>query len=625
MSILQKIVKSFEMIPIKVGIYFFLLNSVFVFFISGKYVELIPSVIWESQTIYLCLSLFSHFLFLSFIPFFFIYLPLVLNKVNPKIVCAISAFVVTLGLVVLAIDAYIFSLYRFHINSYVLEQLLGPDAGQVFEFTWMQYLMFFLLFVVLYVAELFLFRLAINLALKFSGSILITLPALWLISFAFVFLYRTLSLANGNRVVETIERHYPLALSFDTNSILSLFCDDIPQMKVDLNLTDKKYNYPKAQLKTEQSTKNLLIITLDSWRASTMDSLCSPKIHKFAKQSSLFTHHYSGSNGTRSGVFSLFYGLPGVYFKDFCNQSIPSVFMQELENQNYDIKLFPSASLRNPPLDKSLFRNYPDQCNSAIGTSAWERDENVLKNFLSYINSRDTTFAKPFFSFLFFDSLHSMIMPDGYEGPFKPAWRFAQYEKLGKNVDPTEFYNLYKNMVYYLDGIVGQILDALEENGLIDNTIVIITGDHAQEFDDNKCAYWGHNGNYSQSQLQVPFIYYDKEKTPATYTHWSSHYDVVPTLMEEIFAVKNNSADYSIGSNLFQKEDREFLLVDSYIGLGWILQNGEITNLYYDGSFQCLNSQLQEKFDSKLDTITYKKVMKQVESFYQEDSINSME
>ena len=79
-----------------------------------------------------------------------------------------------------------------------------------------------------------------------------------------VFLYRTLSLANGNRVVETIERHYPLALSFDTNSILSLSLDDIPQMKVELNLTDKEYNYPKAQLKTEHSTKNLLIIALDS-------------------------------------------------------------------------------------------------------------------------------------------------------------------------------------------------------------------------------------------------------------------------------------------------------------------------------------------------------------------------
>lgn len=616
MSILQRIVKSFEIVPIKIGIYFFLLNAVFVFFISEKYVGLIPSTIWEEQTLYLSLSIFSHFLFLSFIPFFLVYLPLVFFKVNPKLLCAVTAFVTTLGLVLLAIDAYIFTLYRFHINSYVLEQLFGPDAGQVFEFTWLQYIMLFLLFLLLYGAELFLFRTSINLALKLKGSFLIVVPSLWVISFLFVFLYRTLSMVNGDRVVETIERHYPMCLSFDTNSIVAKFLKDVPQSKVEVDVLNKKYNYPKKELQTIRSSKNILIIALDSWRASTMDSLCTPNIYKFSKSASNFTNHYSGSNGTRSGLFTLFYGLPGVYFRDFCKQSVTPVFMNELERQNYDIRLFPSASLRNPPLDQCVFLKHFEQCNSAEGVSAWERDENVLKSFSTYINNRDTTDSIPFFSFLFFDSLHSMIMPEGYEGPFQPTWRYAQYEKLGKEVDATEFFNLYKNMVYYLDNIVGEILELVSSKNLLDNTIVIITSDHSQEFDDNKCAYWGHNGNYTKAQLHVPFIYYDKDISPNVYTHWSSHYDLVPTMMEEVFHVKNPSSDYSIGKNLFERYNRENLLVDSYIGVGWLDKDGAITKLNYDGTFQILDANLNETYDSILEERTYNDIKKTIESFY---------
>lgn len=613
-----KVFKQFliylDLLPIKAGITYFLLNSVFLFFIATKYVELIPSLIWETHFYYLLLSLFSHFLFLAFIPFFLIYLPLVFTRKNEKIVGGIIAFFVTLGLILVAIDAYIFSLYRFHINSYVLEQLFGPDASQVFEFTVTQYIMVILLFVVLYLAEVFLFRFSVRLAIKVKPLYILVILCFWLISFLSVFLFRTYSLAKGDRVVEAVERHYPLCLSFDTNRVLSLFSDDVSQTKIEVDFFNKEYNYPKQPLQTMSGKKNLLIIAFDSWRAVTLDSLCAPNIYRFSKKASTFTKHYSGSNGTRTGLFSMFYGLPGIYFRDFCKDSIPSVLMEEFEKQNYDIQLFPSASLRNPPMDKCLFSTYANQCNSSQGTSAWERDENLARRFLNYLDNRSDTV--PFFSFLFFDSLHSMIMPEGYKGLFQPSWRFAQYEKLGKGTDPTEFYNLYKNMVYYLDVIVGRIFDELEQKGLLENTIVILTGDHSQEFDDNQCAYWGHNGNYSKAQLHVPFVYYDKTKQPHRYTHWSSHYDIVPTLMEEMFSVKNPSSDYSIGSNLFKENNREFLLVDSYIGFGWINSNGSITQLRYDGTYQSMDSVLNECYDCPIDQGMYENVLAVIERFY---------
>ncbi|MBR4970791.1 MAG: DUF3413 domain-containing protein, partial [Paludibacteraceae bacterium] len=208
-----KVFKQFliylDLLPIKAGITYFLLNSVFLFFIATKYVELIPSLIWETHFYYLLLSLFSHFLFLGFIPFFLIYLPLVFTRKNEKIVGGIIAFFVTLGLILVAIDAYIFSLYRFHINSYVLEQLFGPDASQVFEFTVTQYIMVILLFVVLYLAEVFLFRFSVRLAIKVKPLYILVILCFWLISFLSVFLFRTYSLAKGDRVVEAVERHYP--------------------------------------------------------------------------------------------------------------------------------------------------------------------------------------------------------------------------------------------------------------------------------------------------------------------------------------------------------------------------------------------------------------------------------
>lgn len=605
--ILKRICNYFDEVHWKVEFWFAILNAIFVFLISHKYFVLLLSEASTLHPVYSVVAFFCHFVCLTLFVLGGFFFQLYVSTRKYHLAKWTTIILATIALIILIIDAYVFSLYRFHLNSYVLTQVFGPASGQVFEFTIGQYIAAVMVLLLLLTVELFVFKLSEKLAkfvpFKYVGCTLLSIFLLFLS----VQSYRFYELDKNPQSIIAIERYFPASIPLYPDIKLS------DGSTLHLKVADNQYNYPKQPLSVSPTGKNLLIIAFDSWRYTTMDSLCTPNIYSFAKKAVTFDQHYSGSNGTKSGVFSLFYGLSGSYFDDFDKQSIEPVIMQTMRDNGYDVRLFPSASLRNPPLDKTVFLSYSNQCDPAGGMNAWWRDESLANNFLTYLSERDTT--KPFMSFLFFDSLHSMIKPDDYKGPFQPSWTYAKYEQLGKDVDPTEFLNLYKNMVYYLDSLTGLVLSELESKGLLENTIVVITGDHAQEFDDNHHAFWGHNGNFSDAQIRVPMIYYYPGCEATTYHHWTAHYDVVPTLMRDMFNVTNPVSDYSIGKYLQDTTERDFLVVDSYIAIGMIDAGKNITNLFYDGAYQITDASLNEDFHAVVDEDLYRKVQEQLKMF----------
>jgi membrane-anchored protein YejM (alkaline phosphatase superfamily) len=48
--------------------------------------------------------------------------------------------------------------------------------------------------------------------------------------------------------------------------------------------------------------------------------------------------------------------------------------------------------------------------------------------------------------------------------------------------------------VHFVDGLVGQVLDDLKQQKLLDNLIVIIKSDHGMELDENGLGFSGHAG-----------------------------------------------------------------------------------------------------------------------------------
>lgn len=602
---------------LKAGVYFFLMNAVLFLILSFRYLSFVPEDARADSPFFLYSLQISHFVFLAFLPFFFAYVPLTILTKNKRTSSIVAATVSTISLIVFVVDSYIFSLYRFHFNKSVIDQLLGPDADQVFEMSVAIYFLALAIFALLFFLETLAFKISYKWAEKADLRLLYGICTFLCAVFLFAQLSHAYGVVKNNRYMVGIVRCFPFCSPLNANKLLSSVGIIEPMQSFHFKSQGNTYNYPKNPIVAQKGEKNVLMIVLDSWNPIVFDSINMPRLSEFAKRSQRFNHHYSGSNGTRTGVFSIFFGLPGVYWADFEDQRVTPVLMDEFGKQNYDVRLFPSASLRNPPLDKNVFAKYADQCFASKGSQAWERDVNLTNNFRSFIASRPAD-ARPFFSLLFYDSLHSMIEPSdsSYKPKYPSEWSYPKYELLDKNTDPTNFFNLYRNMAYYLDGIIGNLLADLEAKGVLDSTVVILTGDHSQEFNNNGKGFWGHNGNYSVYQLQVPFVYYDSRLAAAEYDHWSIHYDVVPTLMQDVFGVSNPSSDYSIGKSLRDTTPRDFVMVDSYIGYGFVDEPGNITNFYYDHTCEMLDKNLNVRRDAPFDSLTYAKTMALINDFY---------
>ena len=94
---------------------------------------------------------------------------------------------------------------------------------------------------------------------------------------------------------------------------------------------------------------------------------------------------------------------------------------------------------------------------------------------------------------------------------------------------------------------LGEVFQLLEKRDLLKNTIVVVAGDHGEEFFER--GYLGHSSSFVNEQIKTNLILYYPGLKPGVYTDMSSHLDIVPMLAKH-FGVENRAADYSCGFDL---------------------------------------------------------------------------
>jgi hypothetical protein len=556
----------------------------------------------------------TNFFLLSWIPGLLLgWLPLKLNlrKTGFVLLALFNGLLLSWALA----DTFVFEQFRLHINLAMVQMTLF-GGGQIVPVSAAVYLKSTLLIGLCFVFGALCIRAASKITRKTkSSAFAFLLVILWL----FCMIWSGFAYATHKAAYLESEEIIPATKVLHFNKLLLklhlISEEDIYAPVKDNGGKAKKFNYPQSPLTFKDAAKpNIVLILVDSLRYDMLAQETMPKLSAFAKDNIVFNDHWSGGINTRHGVFTLFTGIPGSYwFKSLATNS-SSALIDALQKQDYRIGIFAGAPLTMPEFNQTIFAKIPNLRLESKGSTIIEKDDNAVRDFESFVKKEKT--SQPFFGFVFFDNVHATEFPsDGRKQPFKPYWEKVDHMKLGPDFDPKPYFNRYKNAVRHADENIAKILDFLKKENLLDNTVVIISSDHGEEFNDNGQNYWQHNGNFTKYQAKIPLVIHWPGKPAQTVNYRTSALDIVPTVLPELLGCTTPAQDYSSGRSLWDSSRRPFVYISNYSRNAFV-EPDRINQIDEKGLFLITDNDNRKIKDAKPDAGHLQEFFRETTRFY---------
>lgn len=519
----------------------------------------------------------------------------------------------------LSLDYFCYATFQTHLNAPLFSMLLSPARAQIFDLTASEYLS--LGFILAGICALQFILVLITARFKPPPSHLLRASQLLLLG-----LY---GLSQGvyvwadaafERQILQVSELTPGFWGMTAKRFLArhhLVSPDKQQASFNQKSAVLHYPLKPLTLKPAAPSPNILIIAIDAWRFDHINSQNTPHIAAISHKFTRFNAHYSGGNCTRSGIFSLFYSANPADFAAFYRAGTGPVLFDVLTQKGYEIGIFPSASALSPPFHRTVFANVSGFNAETPGKDSIERDK-AITHKVKQFSAQALNAAKPFFAFVFYDSVHAYHYPDkGISAPFQPAKKINHLNLSSAN-NQRLYRNQYQNALYFVDSLVGEVLDDLQAKNALDNTVIIITADHGEEFNDNGKGYWGHNSNFTPAQTHVPMLLHRPgQHAAAEINHVTSHYDIIPTLMNDLLGVKNPPADYALGHSLQDAAVRDVILMASYGKSAlFIPKDNMLAEINRWGLYDIYDLKGNQKRHARLDGNLFRHALSQMNHFH---------
>lgn len=556
---------------------------------------------------------------LAYLPTLLILLPLTLLAVSHRIIVALACILSTVSVILLLTDIIVFSTYHFHVNPHLVPLLAPSDLSNT-EWAWVlivSTLTFFLESTLIYVTQRFM--MTRKQWRQVSDSFAYSWPIVLIASYM-----AYITSANGwsmltqqtpviplyNQTLALLLRYSPWNVNISKASE-TLFSQPA--------LPTSKLFYPKHPLvfspnQFAKSEYNIVMIVIDAWRFDAFNERLTPNLYAFSNMSWYFKNHVSGGNCTEAGLTSLLYGLPHLYWRSLKTEKRGALLVDSLQKKGYQTKIL-FSSFMMPRFDITAFASVPHlRTQSAPGKTIPDKDRTITKEWVDFVQHRDKT--KPFFTFSLYDAAHGYCSKQNIE----PLYADAKEEcdrLLITDKSVKTIHHRYLNAVHFLDQEIGIILQELRTLKLLDNTIVMITGDHGEEFYDTELKYLGHSSNYSIFQTHTPLIIHWPNTAAHTFTHETSHYDIVPTLMKEALRCENPLTDFSLGGKRLWDTaiKKEYVLAGSYTNSA-ILQGNKRAILMASGEISITDQYGKEQPKARIDQTILKHALNDFRWFY---------
>ena len=154
------------------------------------------------------------------------------------------------------------------------------------------------------------------------------------------------------------------------------------------------------------------------------------------------------------------------------------------------------------------------------------------------------------------------LSPEKIAGVNLDNWKYMAGQAEMDEEDFAILTALYDGALAYSDYRIGEILTWFEQAGLLDETLVIITGDHGENLGDHRLM--GHGYCLYDSVLRVPLIiqYPFNMAPPDRVTYQTQHVDLLPTILAALGDETSEIYRSAQGQNLLNMAGRTFAIAE---------------------------------------------------------------
>jgi arylsulfatase A-like enzyme len=323
-----------------------------------------------------------------------------------------------------------------------------------------------------------------------------------------------------------------------------------------------------TEISSTPTARNLVILCLDTLRTDRMslyghDRPTTPRIDQLAEDGVVFDLALSQSNWTVPATASLLTSLyPSEHGAGISGEirNLGEAKVQQLRRETRTLgQILSEAGFRTGMLSANpyLFGRFK----RGFDVAEVERTDatTLTDRALTFL---DTVEGEPFFLYIQYMDLHQPLWPPepffsmfgkeipGPRGKKHTDWRFGSHEDFeGPNFKSFRSHKLalYDGALSYVDSEIGRLLDSLQQSGDLDETLIVVTSDHGEEFWDHAeqqralaqdpRGLWGigHGHSMYQELLRVPLVFRGPGILGGRRVECPSRLvDIVPTSLEAL-------------------------------------------------------------------------------------------
>jgi len=298
-------------------------------------------------------------------------------------------------------------------------------------------------------------------------------------------------------------------------------------------LTDEPAVTPGNGSNSGQATKtNVILIVLESTGSRYIfdekltrkgQGVPMPFLHALSQRSLYLSRHYATANSSPRALFSIFTGLypepepeffslrPSLKIKTWTSY-LPSA-LQFLVTPCAVEWYFPLGLLKNNGITEIFGQSQLDFAEKRTHPAEARNEEQTADYFAARIAEAPQPFFATYISFAPHYPYHD----------YGDRWHVSAGEtRLDRYVDNLRL----------LDAQIEKIFKALEARAVLQNTLIVIVGDHSEAFRQHKGNYIHSLHSYEENLAVPALFYYPAAIKPRRIDFLTSHVDIAPTVLD---------------------------------------------------------------------------------------------